>query len=252
MSTVQVLGLVEVVFCLVALGILVGKGKWRDYRALAGFLLVRAASTVVLLLVWTFARQIGRPTAYRIYFYAYWLSFAVESVLVLLILYGVVRLAMAHLKGLQIFGRLVFSVTTLVTLTATLWPYLGPTMPATGILVALVSQLQRVESMLALCVLLFITFALPALGLSYRSGVFGVSLGLGIMATNDLVQFARVTYNPRMAVAYSVINSLVFCGILSMWAIYFALPEPARRELALDSAVGRWNDTCVEYCGDTI
>ncbi len=207
MSTVQVLGLVEVVVCLGALCILIGKGRWRDYRALAAFLAVRGASTVLLLLVWTFARQIGRPGAYRIYFYVYWLSFAVESVLVLLILYGVVRLAMAHLKGLQIVSRLVFSFTTVVTLLATLWPYLGPSLPATGILVALVSQLQRVESMLALCVLLFITFALRALGLSFRSRVFGVSLGLGIMATNDLVQFARVTFNPHMAVAYSVINS---------------------------------------------
>jgi hypothetical protein len=251
-SNVQVLGLVEVAACLGALCILIGKGRWRDYRALAAFLVVRAASNVVLLLVWHFARQIGSRTAYRIYFYVYWPSFAVESVLVILILYGVVRLAIGHLKGLQLVGRLVFSVTTVVTLVATLWSYLGPDMPPTGILVAAVSQLQRVESMLALFVLLFITFALRALGLSYRSRVFGVSLGLGIMATNDLVQFARVTFHPDKAAAYSVINGLIFCGILAMWAIYFALPEPGRRELARDSAMGRWNQTCVEYCGDAI
>jgi hypothetical protein len=173
-------------------------------------------------------------------------------VLVILILYSLVRLAMAPVKGLQIVGRLVFSVATVVSLAASLWMCLGPHLSFSATLIAAISQVQRTESMLALCLLLFITFALRALGLSFRSRVFGVSLGLGIMATNDLVQSARLAFNPHLSVAYSVFNGVLFCAILSVWTFYFAMPEPGRKELPADSPVHRWNETCVGYCGDAI
>ena len=46
------------------------------------------------------------------------------------------------------------------------------------------------QSILTLCLLLFVCFAIRPMGLSYTSRIFGVSLGLGIMATTDLVQSA--------------------------------------------------------------
>jgi hypothetical protein len=251
-SIQQVLGFVEIAVCVLVFCILAAKGKWRDYWALGAFLLVRAASNTVLLGLHHLVTQIGRQNAYWIYFYVYWLSFAMESVLVILILYSVVRLAMAPVKGLQIVGRLVFSVATVVSVAASLWMCLGPHMTMAATLIAAISQVQRAESMLVLCLLLFITFALRALGLSFRSRVFGVSLGLGIMATNDLVQSARLAFNPHMSVAYAVFNGVLFCAILSVWTIYFALPEPGRKELPADSRVHRWNEACVSYCGDAI
>ena len=44
---------------------------------------------------------------------------------------------------------------------------------------AFVSQMQRTQSILILCLLLFVCFAIRPMGLSYRSRIFGVSLGLG-------------------------------------------------------------------------
>ena len=46
-------------------------------------------------------------------------------------------------------------------------------------MVAVVSQLQRTQSILTLCLLLFVCFAIRPMGLSYSSRIFGVSLGLG-------------------------------------------------------------------------
>ncbi len=234
----QVLGFVEIAVCLMVFGFLAAKGKWRDYWALGTFLMVRAVSNGTLLLLRHSARHLGASAVYPVYFYVYWLSFAMESTLVILILYGLVRLMMAPLKGLQIVARLVFCVTTLVSVTASMWLCLGPHMTMAATIVSAVSQLQRAQSMLVLCLLLFITFALRALGLSYRSRVFGVSLGLGIMATNDLAQSAWLVFHPHTSVAYSVFNGAMFCAILSVWAIYFALPEPGRIELAADSRPG--------------
>jgi hypothetical protein len=46
-----------------------------------------------------------------------------------------------------------------------------------------------------------------------------------------------------MHTAYSMINGLVFCVIVSTWTAYFALPEPKRRIIVLPttSPFLRWN-----------
>jgi hypothetical protein len=68
-------------------------------------------------------------------------------------------------------------------------------------------------------------------------------LGLGFMATNDLVQSAWLAFNPNMATACSLINGVVICVILAIWTAYFALPEPKRRIIVLPttSPFLRWN-----------
>jgi hypothetical protein len=89
------------------------------------------------------------------------------------------------------------------------------------------------------------------MGLSYRSRIFGVSLGLGIMSTNDLVQSAWLTLNPDMSTAYNHVLGIVSCLVVGTWATYFALPEPKRRIVVLPttSPYLRWNQIS-EALGD--
>jgi hypothetical protein len=116
-------------------------------------------------------------------------------------------------------------------------------MTGTTYFMAAISQLQRTQSILTLCLLLFVCFAIRPMGLSYSSRIFGVSLGLGFMATNDLVQSAWLAFNPDMRTAYNAINGVVICVILATWTAYFALPEPKRRIIVLPttSPFLRWN-----------
>jgi hypothetical protein len=110
-------------------------------------------------------------------------------------------------------------------------------------LVAAISQLQRTQSILTLCLLLFVCFAIRPMGLSYKSRLFGVSLGLGFMATNDLVQSAWLVFNPGMQTARNLVNGGIICVTLALWTAYFALPEPKRRIIVLPttSPFLRWN-----------
>lgn len=112
LSVLSALGYLEVFLCVAALCLIVFKKHWADYSALGSFLLVRIVSNVILTALNSYAA--GHPAsagnAYKLYFYSYWISFAVESVLALLIVYSVFRLAMAPLKGLQTLGMLVFKV----------------------------------------------------------------------------------------------------------------------------------------------
>jgi hypothetical protein len=222
----------------------------RQYWALGAFLAVRGLSDATLLTLRLLAPHIGRMTAYKVYFFVYWPSFAVESILAILILYGVLRLAMEPLKGLQLVGKRVFGLVALVSIVASMWLCFGAPVTGAGALIYAISQLQRAQSLLVLCLLLFITFALRPLGLTYRSRAFGVTLGLGIMSTNDLVQSWQLAFHLRMPPAFALFNGILFCAILLLWTLYFALPEPGREELAEDSPIRRWNEACVAFCGD--
>jgi len=243
-SFIGVLGYLEIFLCVAALAILIGKKQWRDYWGLGALLVVRGASNSLLMAVEQFSgRGIERHIAYHIYFYVYWIGFAIESILALLIVYGVFKLAMAPLKGLQTLGMLVFKWAAGISVAVALGSAFSPGLKGTGLLVNAISQLQRTQSILTLCLLLFVTFAIRPMGLSYSSRIFGVSLGLGIMSTNDLVQSAWLVFNPTMASTYDVVNGVVICVILVTWTAYFALPEPKRRIIVLPttSPFLRWN-----------
>ena len=243
-SFIGVLGYLEIFLCVAALAILIGKKQWRDYWGLGALLVVRAASNSLLMAVEQFSgRGIERHIAYHIYFYVYWIGFAIESILALLIVYGVFKLAMAPLKGLQTLGMLVFKWAAGISVAVALGSAFSPGLKGTGLLVNAISQLQRTQSILTLCLLLFVTFAIRPMGLSYSSRIFVVSLGLGIMSTNDLVQSAWLVFNPTMASTYDVVNGVVICVILVTWTAYFALPEPKRRIIVLPttSPFLRWN-----------
>jgi hypothetical protein len=235
----------EDILCITALSVLVLKKQWKDYQWLGWFLAARTISDVYLDSTHTAARDhlISGQIGYDLYFYGYWISFAVESVLTLMVVYGVFKLAMAPLKGLQTLGILVFKWAAGISVAVALGSVFAPHMTATKYFTAAISQLQRTQSILTLCLLVFVCFAIRPMGLSYKSRIFGVSLGLGMMATNDLLQSTWFVVSPGMVAAYNQINGVVICVILATWIGYFALPEPKRRMIILPttSPFLRWN-----------
>jgi hypothetical protein len=84
------------------------------------------------------------------------------------------------------------------------------------------------------------------LGLSYRSRVFGISFGFGIMAATDLVVSATFFHHGSSFVSstMSVITTSASLLTLLVWSGYFVQVEPARRLTALDpsSPLARWNE----------
>jgi hypothetical protein len=243
MPFLTLLGWLEVAFCLAALCAILAKKQWKDYWSLGAFLAVRAFSSSACMAIIHFGRLLGTHTAYHLYFYTYWISFAVESVLALIVVYSVYRLAMAPLKGLQQLGMLVFRWAASISVVVALGSAFAPEMTSTKYLIAAISQLQRTQSILTLCLLVFVCFAILPMGLNYGSRIFGISLGLGVLATNDLVQSAWLTLNPGMHTARNLVNGVVICVVLATWATYFALPEPKRRIIVLPttSPFLRWN-----------
>jgi len=239
------LSYLETGLCVAALLAILIKKQWVDYWALGSLIVARVLSNALLMCIWHFAgHRFSKQIAYDLYFSVYWSSLAVESIIALLVVYTVFRLAMEPLKGLQTLGMLIFKWAAGISVLVAVGSAFDPHMKLTDNLVAAISQLQRTQSILTLCLLLFVCFAIRPMGLNYGSRIFGVSLGLGMMATNDLVQSVWLVFgDPHMGTVRSLANGLMICVTLALWTTYFALPEPKRRIIVLPttSPFLRWN-----------
>lgn len=231
--------------CAAALAVILFRGQVRNYLNLFLFLAVRLVSDVVMgvVLMKMQAHRELYKALYPVYFYVYWVSYALEAVLLLLAVYGIYRLAMAPLKGLQRLGTLVFRWAAAISLAVSVGLAFGPHISSMRFVIRLVTQLQQTSSILTLCLLLFVCFAIRPMGLSYASRVFGAALGLGLLALTNLVASAWIVGGKSMYTPLSVANGIAICASFLIWTAYFAMPEPKRRMIILPttSPFLRWN-----------
>jgi hypothetical protein len=243
-SLVDSLGYLEPILCAMLIFFLVRNKVARQFGFLVALLCVRfACSAICLPLLYYCSRGIEKHLAYQIYFYIYWTSYALEAILSLLVIYSIFKLAMAPLKGLQTLGMLVFRWVAAISVAVAIGVALTPHLSGITFLVSMITQLQQTSSILILCLLLFVCFAIRPMGLSYRSRIFGVSLGLGFLATINLVNSAWIAHYASMYSSFSVINAVAVGLTLLTWSAYFAFPEPKRRIIVLPttSPFLRWN-----------
>ena len=237
------------VFCAMVIFFILRTKAGRQFSYLIALMGVRLACSAASLSLFYVREQgaIERHLAYKIYFYVYWGSYALEAILSLLLIYSIFKLAMAPLNGLQTLGVLVFRWVGAISLAVALGVAVTPHASGVKFMVAMITQLQQTSSILTLCLLLFVCFAIRPMGLSYKSRIFGVSLGLGFMASVSLVISAWLSHSPTMYSTISVINGIAVGLTLLTWTIYFALPEPKRRIIVLPttSPFLRWNQISI-------
>ena len=223
----------------ITIGILTLMGRKRLYRQfsfLVAFLavnFVEEASSIVLL-YFRKALGISGIRAYELYFYSHWVISVLDYALLLLVIYGVFRQAMKPLEGLHRAGKIIFRWVGGVSVALSVMLALGPHISGSSALATVTSQLQQGVSVLILCLLLFVCFSTRYLGLTYRSHIFGVSLGLGIFAMVSLVESVWTAGGPpTLYSSVFVFSTLGSCASLLMWGTYFALPQPERKMILL-------------------
>jgi hypothetical protein len=170
--------------------------------------------------------------------------------LMVAIIYDVFVQAMRPLKGLQRMGTLVFKWVAAVSILLGGVIAFGPHVFSTGTpssiaVTTIIERAQEGVHVLTLCLLLFVCIAIKPLGLTYRSHVFGIALGLGIISTTELVQAAWFWTTGAHSV-YSPIYLFGTVGYLvaiSTWTVYLAIPEPERKMILLPttSPFFHWN-----------
>ena len=238
---------IEPVLCLMALLTVIWRDEHRRYLAFASLLTNRLVTDVLLLAVMKTPKSWMNPhTQYNLYFYIYWFGTATELLLDLWVIYSLYELSMEPLEGLKKLGRIVFQWASGIAVLVSLSVALGP--GATGSWISrFILQLDRTQCVLSLCMLTFVCVAIRPMGLSHRSRIFGVSLGLATMATVNLVLSSWIISHPEIAPTISLFNGLNPCVTFIMWTVYFLLPEPERKMILIPttSPYHHWNEISI-------
>ena len=237
----------EPLACIVTLLVMVLRFQVGKFKFLALFLGVRVLATAMLMpLMHLHNEHISLSLAYRIYFYVYWASYLVEAILGFGIIFSLYKLAMAPLPGLQRLGMLMFRWAACIAIALATASAFGPHASGMDFIMKFVSQMQQTQSILTLCMLLFVCLASRPMGLSFGSKIFGVCLGLGVLATSDLVASAWLS-QPDMVSVINVVNGLSICVTLGIWIGYLAVPDAKRRMIILPttSPFLRWNQISI-------
>ena len=235
-------------FCVAA--IFIYKRLWGKYSLLFALISLRAVSGSILIPLLFFRKDLGinLQVAYNTYYYTAWISSIAQALLLIGVIYHVYHQAMRPLQGLQRIGNIIFRWVAVVSIAVSLAFAAGPHSTGTtlaGIAAAIAPQVQQGVFVLTLCLLLFVCLAIRPLGLTYRSRIFGVALGLGVTATTFLAQAAWLATSGAASL-YSPIYLVGTIGTLvsvCIWGAYFVLPEPERKMILLPttSPFFTWN-----------
>jgi hypothetical protein len=225
------------------------KGLHRRFPAMAAYLAMRVVANPVLsLLLLGRSGQLSHSRQFMIdcwqgYFFTWWAVNVASAILLYFICMEVFRNALSAMPGLQKLGVVIFRWAALVSFIVTI-----SSVPFAhrGVLIIpdISIPLMRSVSLLELCLLAFLCLSMNALRLSVRDMAFGISLGFGVMATNDFVNMVLISRYTSLTAPMQFVYEGVILVSLATWVIYCALPEPARKPMVVpvNSTIYRWNE----------
>ena len=228
--------------CLAVLVVMLYRRAATIYPAVLGVVAITALGAMLTVPLVFFRVQLHIPVgpAYHIYFLTFWTIQVVGLGLIVFTLRGVFSEAMRPFPGLQRIGNIVFRWVGVVSFLVAIALATGPqafarSTSTIAVLQELIARLQQGINVLILCLLIFVCFAIRPLGLTFRSRVFGVVLGLGTASCVQLVQaawIATVGAHSMFSPVYAF-GTFGTCVSTAIWGVYFALPEPERRMILL-------------------
>jgi hypothetical protein len=225
------------------------RGLHRRFPAMGVYLALRVVSTPAFsLLLLAEGGQLGGSQQFQrnsalAYFFTYWPVYIASAVILYFVCMEVFRSALSALPGLLKFGIVIFRwavlVSVIVTISSVSFAHRGVLiMPDVAI------PLMRSVSLLELCLLAFLCLSMNALRLSVRDLAFGLSLGFGVMSSNDFVFASLVSRYASLTAPLQFMYESVILVSLGTWVAYCALPEPVRKPVMMpvNSTIYRWNE----------
>lgn len=214
----------------------------RRFPAMGYYLALRAISTPALFGILYVQSQPWGRDYFPVYFFSYWSVYVASAALLFFICTEVFRSALSAFSGLMKFGIIIFRWAVVASIIVACS---SVSFAHRGILVIpdIAVGLMRSVSIMELCLLAFLALSMNALRFSARDLAFGISLGFGLMSTNDLV-IALLINNRSLITPLQFVYQSVVLLALGTWIAYAALPEPARRPVAMpvNSTIYRWNE----------
>ncbi|KAA6463000.1 hypothetical protein DYQ86_06610 [Acidobacteria bacterium AB60] len=215
----------------------------KRFPVMGYYLALRLFSTPVLLAALLLQSRPGGDWLYGVYSYGFYGVYIACAVLLFFVCLEVFRSALSAFSGLVRFGIVIFRwaavVSLILSLTTVSFAHRGSMM-----LCDFAFSLMRSVSLLELCLLAFLCLAMSALQLPIRDKAFGLSLGFGVLAANDLILTALIKSNSSLNEPFQYVYEALVLLALGIWVAYTAMPEPVRKPIvvAANSTIYRWNE----------
>jgi hypothetical protein len=240
----------EVVFGVAVLILLIRSREFKTYWPMLVLSVWQSIPFGMLLYV----RHLGPSritvrSAYALYYYSYWTSFACQAVCAIILTYTILHGAMAPLQGLQKLVKIVYFWAAAISVLVALSVAFTPATQGAVILQQTVVEYQRATSIIIVSLAIFVCIAIRPMGLSLRSRVFGTSLGLVIISVMSTLEANYLMTNHTLYSVHSLIQIAVSCVSECIWIYYFAVPEPKRKFILLstESPFHRWNAIAEQF-----
>ncbi len=236
------LGILELLLGIFTFVLLIRSGSLKSYWPLLYIVLWQVVPSLVLL----WLRE-GLPfqarTAYIVYFYVYWFTFACAAVASVLLTYTIFEDTLRPLKGLQNLGRIMYRWVLGISCAVMFSAAFGAANSTLQPTVRVVSELMRLSGIVVLCLLIFVGFTIRPLGLSLRSRTFGVSVGMAIIVSANILLTGGFVLSKAMKNTYNLLLTGAGIAAQLIWIWYFAVQEPQRRFVLLSttSPFHQWN-----------
>ncbi len=216
----------------------------RRFPAMGTYLALRVASMpVLLLLLYGQSQHWFNDYCFVCYFFGYWAVYIASAVILFFVCTEVFRSALSAFPGLMKFGLVVFRWAALASVVVS---FSTISFSHRGILLLtdIAFGLMRSVSVIELCLLGFLCLSMNALRLPARDMAFGIALGFGVMSTNDFVQSLMISIHTPLTAPWQFVYESVILVSIATWAVYAALPEPARHPVVMpaNSTIYRWNE----------
>src|ERR1035438_4637695 len=198
---------------------------------------------VLLFFFYAQARHWYNNYAFVMYFYSFWAVYSASAVFLYFVCIEVFRSAFSAFSGLQRLGTVVFRWAALVAVIVS-FSTLSFEYPKVCIIPTIAFRLMRSVSLVELCLLAFLCLSMNALRLSFRSMVFGISLGFGVMCSSDLFAATFLYHNTSLISPLQFVGESLILVALGIWITYAALPERVRQPVLLpdNSTIYLWNE----------
>jgi hypothetical protein len=208
------------------------------------FLWLKCVSFPVLFTIVTY-KPFGDTLAqqYNIYFYTYWSFYALESFICFMVLRELFLVSLEPLEGLRRLGLVLFTWIATISAVVALAVSFAPSETGAHPLIQAVGEFQRCQSVLQMCLLVFLVMVARPLGVNLNNRIFGASLGFSLLAFSDLC-LSGVFHSQTMVSTLNIFHAAALTISLCIWIGYAFLPEPKRVPVSLPvtSALLRWNE----------
>jgi hypothetical protein len=242
--TMSVMSAVEFVLWAVLAFLFWTKKLHRRFPAMSAYLALRMGSMpILLILLFGQAQHWFNDYCFVVYFFAYWAVYMASAIMLFFVCMEVFQTALSAFAGLKRFGIVVFRWAALASVVVS-FSTLSYSHRGLLIIPDIAYGLMRSVSVVELCLLGFLCFSMNALRLSVRDMSFGISLGFGLMCTNDLLHSMLISVFTSLIAPDQLIYESMILIALGTWGLYFALPEPARLPVVMpvNSTIYRWNE----------